>query len=327
MFSRVRSAVSRERLLIKTCSAIFWASTEEVGHGLLDELVVDGLLGLVLIGGLGGEVVGHQHQGVLDVVEGDLGLVLLVLPLLLQIGVDGGDEGGLHGLLRGAPVLQPGGVVVVLDDGHLIGEAEGDRQLHLVLRLVRPVPSLPLSLPEHRLGEGLLPGQLGDIVQNAVLILKIGAGEFSWGGLLPKAEGDPGVDHRLALEHVGVVVHRDVDVGKDLQVGLPADGGARLFSPVGGLLLQPADVLALLKVERVFEAVPPDGGVKVFAGVLGGAGAQAVQAQGVLVVVPVAPVLAYSSQNTSSQLYFCSFSFQSTGQPRPWSSTWMDLSR
>ena len=92
MFSRVRSAVSRERLLIKTCSAIFWASkgvldevdlqlgAEEVGHGLLDELVVDGLLGLVLIGGLGGEVVGHQHQGVLDVVEGDLGLVLLVLP-------------------------------------------------------------------------------------------------------------------------------------------------------------------------------------------------------------------------------------------------------
>ena len=192
--------------------------------------------------------------------------------------------------------------MVVLDDGHLVGEAEGDRQLHLVLRLVRPVPSLPLSLPEHRLGEGLLPGQLGDIVQNAVLILKIGAGEFSWGGLLPKAEGDPGVDHRLALEHVGVVVHRDVDIGKDLQVGLPADGGARLFSPVGGLLLQPADVLALLKVERVFEAVPPDGGVKVFAGVLGGAGAQAVQAQGVLVVVPVAPVLAAGVQLAEHQL-------------------------
>ena len=30
---------------------------------------------------------------------------------------------------------------------------------------------------------------------------------------------------------------------------------------------------------------------------------------------------AYSSQNTSSQLYRCSFSFQSTGQPRPASST------
>ena len=35
---------------------------------------------------------------------------------------------------------------------------------------------------------------------------------------------------------------------------------------------------------------------------------------------------AYSSQYTSSQLYRCSFSFQSTGQPRPASSTWMDRS-
>ena len=68
---------------------------------------------------------------------------------------------------------------------------------------------------------------------------------------------------------------------------------------------------------------------KLFAGVLGGAGAQAVQTQGVFIVIPVAPVLAAGVQlaDTSSQLYFCSFSFQSTGQPRPWSSTWMDLSR
>ena len=36
---------------------------------------------------------------------------------------------------------------------------------------------------------------------------------------------------------------------------------------------------------------------------------------------------AYSSQNTSSQLNFCSFSFQSTGQPRPRSSTWIERSK
>ena len=83
----------------------------------------------------------------------------------------------------------------MLDDRHLVGEAEGHGQLHLVLRLVRPVPALPLGLPEHRLGEGVLPGQLGDIVQDAVLILEIGGGKFVGGGLLPEAEGDPGV-HR-----------------------------------------------------------------------------------------------------------------------------------
>ena len=40
---------------------------QKLGHGLLDKLVGDGLLGLVLVGGLGGEVVAHQHQAVLHV--------------------------------------------------------------------------------------------------------------------------------------------------------------------------------------------------------------------------------------------------------------------
>ena len=55
---------------------------QELRHGLLDEFVGDGLLGLVLVAGLGGEVVGHQHQAVLDVRPGDLALALLILPLV-----------------------------------------------------------------------------------------------------------------------------------------------------------------------------------------------------------------------------------------------------
>ena len=34
----------------------------------------------------------------------------------------------------------------------------------------------------------------------------------------------------------------------------------------------------------------------------------------------------HGSLITVTQLNFCSFSFQSTGQPRPWSSTWMEPS-
>ena len=67
-------------------------------------------------------------------------------------------------------MLQPGGVVVVLDNLHRVGEAEGDGQLHLVLRLVLPVPALPLGLPKHRLGQGIFPSQFSDIVQDAVVI-------------------------------------------------------------------------------------------------------------------------------------------------------------
>ena len=86
---------------------------QEIGHGLLDELVGDGLLGLVLIGGLGREGGGNQHQAVLDVLKADFALVLQVPAILLEIGVHLGNEGGTHRLFRCAPMLEPAGIVVV----------------------------------------------------------------------------------------------------------------------------------------------------------------------------------------------------------------------
>ena len=118
--------------------------------------------------------------------------------------------------------------MVVLDDLDPVGEAEGHGELHLVVGLVGPVPALPLGLPEHRLGEAVLPGQLPDIVLDAVLVLEVGGLELA-PHLVAEPEGDPGVDHRLALEDVQEVLHRDVDVGEDLQVGLPAELGAGLL--------------------------------------------------------------------------------------------------
>ena len=133
---------------------------EKVGHGLLDKFVVDSFLGLVFVAGLGREVIGDQYQGVLDVVKGDLALTLGIFVLPLQPAVDSGDKGGAHRLVRGAAVLQPGGVVVMLDDLDPVGKTEGHGQLHLVLRLVGPVPAFSLRLPEHRLGQCILPHQL-----------------------------------------------------------------------------------------------------------------------------------------------------------------------
>ena len=117
-----------------------------------------------------------------------------------------------------------------------------------------------------------------------------------------EAEGDAGIDHGLPLHDIQIVFHGDVDVGKDLQIGLPAEGGAGLFALVGGLLFQTADVLALFKVEGVFKAVAPDGGVEELGGILGGAGAQTVQAQRVLVVVALTAVLAAGVQLAEDQL-------------------------
>ena len=93
---------------------------EEIRHRALDEAVVDRLLGLVFVGGLRGKTVRHQNEAVLHVLELDGALVLLILADLLDVGVDGVDEGAARGLVRRAAVLQPGGVVVVLDPIDLV---------------------------------------------------------------------------------------------------------------------------------------------------------------------------------------------------------------
>ena len=83
------------------------ALLKEGGHGLLDKAVIDSLLGLVFVGRLGGEAVGHQYQAVLDVLPLNAGLVFVVLALLLNIGIDGAGQSAARGLLGRAAVLEP----------------------------------------------------------------------------------------------------------------------------------------------------------------------------------------------------------------------------
>ena len=169
--------------------------------------------------------------------------------------------------------------MVVLDDVHLVGEAAGHTELHLVFRLVRPVPALLLRLPEHRGRQAPLAGQLRHIVHDAVFVEELRLFEPTRLCLVPEPEGDPGVHHRLALHHVGEVLRRDGDVREHVQVGKPAGAGAG-FSGLAlgqGRLPQLPHDLAPLKVQGVFKAVPPDGDVHVPGGVLGGAGTQSVE--------------------------------------------------
>src|SRR5699024_12249961 len=63
-------------------------------------------------------------------------------------------------LFRSTAVLQPGGVMVVLDDVDGVGKAEGHRELDLVFGFIVSVLTSPLGLPEDGLGEGFFPGQL-----------------------------------------------------------------------------------------------------------------------------------------------------------------------
>ena len=195
--------------------------------------------------------------------------------------------------------------MVVFQNAGVLGEAEGSGELHLVFRLVLPVPALPLGCDELRLRQGLLPCQLTHIVHDAVFIAVVPNLKLSV-LFQPQPEGDPCVHHRLAVEHIVKIIIGNGNIGEYFQVRLPADGGAGLF-PIGRfhdqlLSLFAAD-LAFFEVERILVPVPADGDVHILGGVLGGTGAQAVQAQGVLIVPAVGVlVLAAGIQLAEHQL-------------------------
>jgi len=283
----------------------FQIMLEEVGHSLRDKFIGDGLFGLVLVAGAGGKAGGHIHQTVLHVLKADGALALFVQVLFLQVLVDLVDKGGAHRVLRAAAVLQPGRVVVVFQQLHLIRETKSRTHAHLVVRLILAVAAHGLALAAEHRGQGVLPGHLGHIVRDAVLVAPAFMPWLAGGRVLflfiGKVEGKPCVDHGLTAQHILIVAAGHVDIGKHLIVRLPVDDTAGAASLVG-FLLQAAHILALFKVQMVVIAVTVDIGGHPCRGVLGGAQAQTVQAKAELVVILALAVLAARVHLAEQQL-------------------------
>ena len=278
---------------------------EEISHSLRDELVRDGLLGLVLVAGAGGEAGRDVDQAVLHILEADGALALLIEVLVLQVFVDLVDKSRADGVLGAAAVFQPGGVVIVFQQLHLIGEAEGSAHPHLIIRLILTVTAGGLAFAAEHRGQGILSCHLLHIVGDAVLVAPALLPGLAGGGVLllfvRKVQGQARVDHGLTAQHILVVAAGHVNVRKHLIVGLPVDDAAGTAALVG-LLLQAAHVLALFEVEVVMKAVAVDIGGHPGRGVLGGAQAQAIQAQAELVVVLALTVFAARVHLTEQQL-------------------------
>ena len=105
----------------------------------------------------------------------------------------------------------------------------------------------------------------------------------------------------LPAQHILKLRCRDVDVGKDLGVGLPADDRAGAATGER-LLLQTAHVFALFEIQMVVEAVAVDIGGHPLAGVLGGAQTQTVQTQAEVIVAAALAVFAAGVQLAEDQL-------------------------
>ena len=181
--------------------------------------------------------------------------------------------------------------MVVLHMIDLLTETEGAGDLQLHLRPVLRVTATALGLPEGGHGKGILPYQLLHILTDTAFVAENFFLEL-FAHLIAEFEGDTLVHHRLPAQHIPIVLHGNVDVGKHLLVRTPVEAGAGLSAPIRGFLLQTTLISALFKVQIVAETIPADGGIKKFGSVLGGAGAQTVEAQAVLIVLAVFAVLA-----------------------------------
>ena len=93
-----------------------------------------------------------------------------------------------------------------------------------------------------------------------------------------------GVYHRLTLDGVVVVLNGNVDLGKDLNIGLPFNLGTRLSAGVD-LFMQSADIFTVFKVQFVEEAIAAYFNVHICRRILRCAQAQAVESKRVLVVL------------------------------------------
>ena len=153
--------------------------------------------------------------------------------------------------------------MVVLGQAQLVGEAECHRQFYLVIRLILPVAADPFRLPELHWGQRLLTAQqLGDIVLDAVFIEELLLGKATRLGFAAQQEQHPGVHHGLALEDIPVVVRRYGDVGKHLQIRLPANGASGVPAAGGGFL-HLLRRLTLLEVKLVDKAIPANGDIHI----------------------------------------------------------------
>ena len=196
---------------------------EPVAHRFVDELVGDGFLCLVLVARLGGEVGGDENETFLDIAELYRAFALIVLVGGFEVAVYLRSERLLHSAVGAAAVFEPGRVVIMLDKLDLVGERYSDVQLHLVLVLVLAVSSHSLRCPVLRSAYCSIAHDLFEIVGDPVFVAVFLFLEGAVLLLTAVNEQKTVIDYGLAAENIVKIVVAYVDIGENIEVGLPFD--------------------------------------------------------------------------------------------------------
>ena len=138
---------------------------------------------------------------------------------------------------------------------------------NLVFGLVLAVSALSFGLPELNGGKLFLPYRLIYIVLNTVFI-----NDFllhkACALLLFKNKQQPVIYDCLPFKGINKILGGNINVGKNLNIGLPAGFGACVLAVVG-LFFKTAHIVAFFKVQVIFKPVALYFHVHIFRGILG----------------------------------------------------------
>ena len=181
-------------------------------------------------------------------------------------------------------MFQPAGIVIVFQTLYLVGKSQGNAQLHLIIRLILPVSALSLTAPVLDRGQRRFAGNFPDIVCNAIFIEELLLCKGAVCLFLPEHKQQVRVYNCLPPQCVTVVIIRHVNFRKDIQIRHPAGTGAGLLFPCR-LFFQAANIFPFFKVQVVLIAVPNNFHIHIGRCKLGGTQTQAVESQGIGIVV------------------------------------------
>ena len=170
---------------------------EELGRRLLNELVGDGFLRLVLIGGYGRERRDDEHEAVLDILEIYLRVGLEVFSVLFYICVYLRHKRGAYSLIGCAAVFEVARVMIILLELNLIREAERGVYFKLIFGLIRSVASDALAAPSADRRNSVVADDLLEVVGYAVFVEILERFKLR-AVLISEHEFDARVDYRLA---------------------------------------------------------------------------------------------------------------------------------
>ena len=137
---------------------------------------------------------------------------------------------------------------------------------NLIFGLVLSVLTLSFGLPELNGGKPFLPYGFVYVILNTVFINNFLLHKAR-ALLLFKNKQQPVVYNCLPFKGVKEILGGNINVGKNLNIGLPAGLSARVLTVVG-LFFKPAHVIALFKVQVIFKPVALYFHVHIFRGIL-----------------------------------------------------------